>query len=296
MGRVFSYARVSTDKQDNSLDVQETKLRAASTERGWEFGKEVPCPGGTISSFFTDESCTSKIPLAERAGGGAMVRLLQKGDTVLVTKIDRAFRSIAELAYWVDEFTERGVTLVLVDQHLDTSDKYGRTFIYFLGVFAQFEREILAERTAEALAERRRQGKRTTQDPRVGYKFVKTGAYKKDGRPEFIEVPDQRIQWLAGQARKMVSGELDGQCYSKEVIAKHLNDLHDQGMDTKRCRLVMKKKKTGPNKGQPCRDDKGHVIYEEVPIDWSETAIERLLNLAAQLQAPVPSASEDRRA
>jgi len=84
---------------------------------------------------------------------------MRAGDTLLVTRIDRLARSLHDLSSIVRELEAKGVSLKATDQPIDTSTPSGRAFLQMLGVFAEFETAIRAERQAEGIAKAKRAGK-----------------------------------------------------------------------------------------------------------------------------------------
>ena len=75
---------------------------------------------------------------------------------VVVTKLDRATRSLKDLAEIIETFEHHQVAFVSLGESIDTSTATGRMFVNFLGLLAQFERERIGERTSEVLASKRR--------------------------------------------------------------------------------------------------------------------------------------------
>lgn len=136
-GQLYGYARVSTIDQD--LTIQEAALKAA----GCTIIRSEKKTGTTKSG--RDELQT-------------LMAFTRKGDTILVTRIDRLARSIADLAAIVRELEERGVTLKATEQPIDTSSAAGRAFLQMLGVFAEFETAIRKERQLEGIAKAKAEG------------------------------------------------------------------------------------------------------------------------------------------
>lgn len=136
-GQLYGYARVSTSDQD--LAIQEVALRAA---------------GCTIIRSEKKSGTTT--------GGRDELRTLldftRTGDTVLVTRVDRLARSIADLDAIVKELESRGVALKATEQPIDTSSAAGRAFLQMLGVFAEFETAIRRERQLEGIAKAKAEG------------------------------------------------------------------------------------------------------------------------------------------
>ena len=96
-----------------------------------------------------------------------------KVDCVIVYKIDRLSRSLADFARIMDTFDKHGVTLVSVTQHFNTTSSMGRLTLNILLSFAQFEREIISERTRDKIGAMRRRGKHWGGTPVLGYDVVR---------------------------------------------------------------------------------------------------------------------------
>ena len=97
---------------------------------------------------------------------------------VLIAKLDRCARPVADLAQLIDTFTRRGVALISVAESLDTSSAGGRLVVNVLGAAAQWEREATAERTSAALQILKAQGRATGGVAPFGFQFI-------DGRREW---------------------------------------------------------------------------------------------------------------
>lgn len=134
---IFGYARVSTDDQDCSI--QEAALLAAGC--------------ATIRS--EKKSGTS---MAGRAELDTLLSFLRKGDTLMVTRIDRLARSVADLERIVAQLKGRGAHLRATEQPIDTSTPAGIAFLQMLAVFAQFETAIRRERQMEGIAKAKAAG------------------------------------------------------------------------------------------------------------------------------------------
>src|SRR5947209_13581626 len=134
---IIGYARVSTTDQD--LALQKAALKAA----------------GCTTIRAEKQSGTST---AGRAELRTILDFVQSGDTLVVTRIDRLARSIADLASIVAELTEKGVTLKATEQPIDTGSAAGRAFLQMLGVFAEFETAIRKERQMEGIAAAKERG------------------------------------------------------------------------------------------------------------------------------------------
>ena len=112
-------------------------------------------------------------------------------DCVVVYKVDRLSRSLLDFARLIEMFDERGVSFVSVTQDFNTRSSLGRLTLNLLFTFAQFEREIIGERTRDKLSAARRKGKWTGGCPVPGYDLDPLG--------KGLRVNDAE----AGQVRRM---------------------------------------------------------------------------------------------
>ena len=152
--RVAIYARCST--QDQTVDLQLDALRDYASARGFE-----------ITDEYVDEGVSgarAKRPALDRLRADAHRR---RFDAVLVWKLDRLGRSLSHLIRAVDQLGSAGVDLIsLGDPGLDTTAPSGRLMFHVMGAIAEFERDLIRERTRAGMAAARRRGKRLGR-PRV---------------------------------------------------------------------------------------------------------------------------------
>lgn len=87
-----------------------------------------------------------------------VLSFLRKGDTLVVARIDRLARSLADLAALVRELEEKGVSLKATEQPVETSSAAGKAFLGMLGVFAEFETNLRRERQMEGIAKAKAAG------------------------------------------------------------------------------------------------------------------------------------------
>ncbi|MBA3470396.1 MAG: recombinase family protein [Herpetosiphonaceae bacterium] len=88
----------------------------------------------------------------------ACLQYVRRGDTLVVTKLDRLARSTLHLCQLAETLHHKGVALRVLDQAIDTSDATGRLLFHMLGAIAQFETEIRAERQLDGIANARARG------------------------------------------------------------------------------------------------------------------------------------------
>lgn len=91
-------------------------------------------------------------------------------DMVVVYKVDRLSRSLLDFARLMEKFEKKSIGFVSITQHFDTSTSMGRLVLNVLLSFAQFERELISERTRDKIAAARRRGKWTGGPPVLGYR------------------------------------------------------------------------------------------------------------------------------
>jgi site-specific DNA recombinase len=164
--RCAIYTRKSTDegldRDFNSLDNQreaaENYIRSQRGE-GWDVLADRYDDGGFSGGNIERPALRRLLSDIEAS----------KIDRVIVYKIDRLSRSLLDFARLADLFEEHGVSIVSVTQQMDTATSMGRLTLNMLLSFAQFEREMIADRTRDKMSAARRRGKWTGGMPPLGY-------------------------------------------------------------------------------------------------------------------------------
>lgn len=136
--RLFGYGRVSTNQQ--SLDIQIESLRNA---------------GASSSRIFTDKATGSN---TNREGLNLLKVKVEKGDVILVTKLDRLGRDTADMIQLIKEFDEIGVSIRFIDDGISTEGTMGKMVVTILSAVAQAERHRILERTNEGRLEAKSKG------------------------------------------------------------------------------------------------------------------------------------------
>lgn len=144
MFRVGLYARVSTHDQ-KTLPMQIRAMREYTSKRGWEIAVHIK----EVGSGAVERELREKLMAAARR---------REIDVVLVWRLDRWGRSLADLVVTLKELAELGVGFVSLTEALDLTTPTGRAMAGLLSVFSEFERDILRERVRAGLAEARRKG------------------------------------------------------------------------------------------------------------------------------------------
>jgi DNA invertase Pin-like site-specific DNA recombinase len=134
---LIGYARVST--LDQTLALQEDALQAAGCEQ-----------------LYTD---TASGALTDRPGLTQALSHLRPGDTLVVWRLDRLGRSLKHLIETVTALSDRGVGFRSLQEQIDTTTSGGKLIFHVFGALAEFERDIIRERTHAGLAAARARGR-----------------------------------------------------------------------------------------------------------------------------------------
>jgi site-specific DNA recombinase len=167
--RCAIYARKSTqdglEQEFNSLDAQRESAEAyiaSQRSAGWVAIQESYADGG-FSGATTDRPALKRLLTDIEAG---------KIDAVVTYKIDRLSRSLSDFAALMAFFEKHGVAFVSVTQQFASNTSMGKLTLHILMSFAQFEREVIAERTRDKIAATRKRGLFVTGKPILGYDLV----------------------------------------------------------------------------------------------------------------------------
>ena len=166
----IGYARVST--QDQNFELQEDALKNSGCEL-----------------IFKEKVSGSK---ADRPELGRLIEHLRKGDIVVVYKLDRLGRSLKHLLELVDLFNRKEVGLQSISDSIDTTTPQGRLFFNISASFAEFEKDLIRERTKAGLdaarARGRKGGRRQGMSKEAEQKAILAETYYKEGKMSVIEI------------------------------------------------------------------------------------------------------------
>lgn len=135
----IGYARVSTNQQQDSLEAQQQALKAYGCEK-----------------IYTDQISGAR---TDRPGLKAALAYARENDSIVVTRLDRLGRSTVDILRTVQDLDNRGITIEALDTQLDTRTPAGKLVLSVLASMAEFERDLIVERTREGLAHARAQGR-----------------------------------------------------------------------------------------------------------------------------------------
>lgn len=131
----IGYARVSTTNQDLSLQLSSLN--------------KIGC-----DKIF----CEKKSAFKERSEFDKMMSMVRTGDIIVVWKLDRLARSMKQLLAILETFNKLDIDLICIDGKIDTTSAQGRLMYTITAAFAQFERDLIVERTKAGLEEARKRG------------------------------------------------------------------------------------------------------------------------------------------
>ena len=155
---LIGYARVSTNEQN--LDLQRDALRKA---------------GVSAKNIFTDKITGTK---AERIGLTQALTHLREGDTLVVWRLDRLGRSLKHLIETITKLQQEHIAFQSITENINTSTATGQLVFHIFGALAEFERNLIRERTIAGLESARARG-RLGGRPKLKATFAKVAMAKK---------------------------------------------------------------------------------------------------------------------
>jgi DNA invertase Pin-like site-specific DNA recombinase len=186
--RVLGYSRVSTSKQDVSPEVQHKMAKA------WYDSQVIAgtWPNGSEWLDMLFDEVSSKINLLERPKGQLIPTILERGDVLIISRSDRAFRSAADCEYALTQLAGAGIRVVFLNLPIDTGTAEGMLMASVMAAFSRYEREAIRWRTKAALDRMKAEGY-CTNKPHAGWMLR---GPKKPGVRRKI-VPDNRYRQIA---------------------------------------------------------------------------------------------------
>jgi len=191
---VIGYARVSTDEQH--LDLQRDALKDAGCAR-----------------IFEDEGLSAVARV--RPGFKLAMEMLCPGDTLVVWKMDRAFRSLRHALDFLETLEKQGIEFRSLTEQIDTTTPAGKLIYRIINALAEFERDLNSERTKAGMEAARKRGKRVGRPPKLTRKQVQRAAKELSDNPELS---------LAALAKEL---RVSARTLKREIAAnrtEHLNE------------------------------------------------------------------------
>lgn len=142
MSRIIGYARVSTD--DQKLDLQQQAIEKYATEKALDH------------IMYVEKVSTRRVDRTELENA---IKAAAAGDVFVVYKLDRLARSTKELYQLTERLKDKGAEFVSIHDSFDTTTPTGKAMFGMLAVFAEFERDIIQQRTLAGLEAARKRGK-----------------------------------------------------------------------------------------------------------------------------------------
>jgi DNA invertase Pin-like site-specific DNA recombinase len=208
----FGYIRVSTDRQDLSVDAQENFIRTYAEHKG------LPAP-----QIETDADWSGRVELAGRPGGKALLTAIEQECAthevhLIVPKLTRFGRNTVDVSLNAERLNRWGVTLHFLDLNVDTRTPMGRAFMQIAAVFAELEVAFTTERIRDALNVKKSRNEVCGQ-PCFGWDAVPNGKTTRTGVAIRVHVDNPVEQaWLLKMKHWR---EVEGLSYKR--IADRLN-------------------------------------------------------------------------
>lgn len=213
-GRTHAYTRVSTDDQRDSLLTQLDMIGAEISRRRLPLLQE--------ENIYIDEDVSGKTPFVDRPAGKRLLQSVQKGDTVLVTKVNRLGRRASKVLWAVDMIEELGAKLIVLDffgMQYESGSPLAKLLMTMLAGIAEWQRHEMLQAVKETNEWRRKMNLPCGgQHPRWGFRMEQyVDAQGKSQRRLVPNPKEQRILHIAQLHRAR------GETY--QTIADHLESL-----------------------------------------------------------------------
>ena len=227
--RCAIYTRKSTEEgleqEFNSLDAQSESCAAyilSQAGEGWEDARRIYSDGGILGGHM------------ERLGLKDMLSDIEAGhiDVIVVYKVDRLTRSLADFAKLVEIFDAHDVSFVSVTQAFNTTNSMGRLTLNVLLSFAQFEREVTAERIRDKIAASKKKGKWMGGLVPLGYDVIDKKLIVNDREAKVIRLIFETFQTLGSVSK--VKQELDQQGITTKVRYRKNRGLISSDKDSQK--------------------------------------------------------------
>jgi DNA invertase Pin-like site-specific DNA recombinase len=190
--KCWGYCRASTVDQEDTLHIQE-----AATRRAWEYRYQEK--GIEWCGTFVDRGVSGEIPFRSRPAGQLLMRELEAGDIVIVTKLDRGFRDVRDCLDTVEFFGQLRIGLLMLDLEADTTTAIGKLIVTIAAAVSAFERERISERMREFQAKRRAEGRPSVGNAPYGFKCIGKKGHKKFAPDEYTRSVGRLIvEWMRG--------------------------------------------------------------------------------------------------
>jgi site-specific DNA recombinase len=201
MNEAIGYVRVSSDEQaDSGLGLQAQRQRILTF-----------CALKTLrlADVYEDAGVSGGKPLASRPAGSRLLNAARRGKVVVVVaKLDRLFRSVADAASVIADFDKKGIELVALAEGFDMTNPYGRAMAQMASIFAELERAMIRERTRSAMDVKRSRGQRISGHAPFGWDFGPDGSLVANAREQMVIAWMRRLR-AEGLSYRGIAARLD---------------------------------------------------------------------------------------
>jgi site-specific DNA recombinase len=195
------YTRVSTTTQaleGVSMDAQEAKARAWAEGNGYE-----------LANLYTDAGISGKRATNRPGLQAALAEVCsQPGNVLVVYSLSRLARSTRDAIWIADRIEKAGADLVSLTERIDTTSAAGKMVFRMLAVLAEFERDLVSERTKAALAHKAAKGERIGEIP-FGFTVANDGVKLLSDPTEQATLADLRSMRTAGMSWQQIADEMN---------------------------------------------------------------------------------------
>jgi DNA invertase Pin-like site-specific DNA recombinase len=202
MNDAIGYVRVSTEEQADSglgLEAQQQRIAAFCAMKGLR-----------LIETFSDAGVSGGKALATRPAGSQLLQAARQGRVVVVAKLDRMFRSVADAANVIADFDKKGIELIAIAEGFDMTSPYGRAMAQMASVFAELERAMIRERTRSAMSVKRSRGERISGHAPFGWDFGPYGHLIENLREQKIIARIRRLR-ARGLSYRGIAARLDAE-------------------------------------------------------------------------------------
>jgi len=207
--RAYGYIRVSSVEQikGTSLAEQERQIESYAALKGID-----------LLNIIIDPAIKGEIPIHQRPQGKLLVEAIDNGsiDTVIICKLDRAFRSASDCLNKVEEWEKKTISLHILNisgQSVDTSSPMGKFFITMMAGAAELEKNLIKERCCNGREARRGEGKIIGSLP-YGYRLGHDGKTLIEKPIEQEALHLIRKLKASGRSLRAIAAELNAQGYT----------------------------------------------------------------------------------
>src|SRR6516164_4929825 len=203
MNDALGYIRVSSEEQADSglgLEAQRQRIAAYCNLKVLH-----------LAEVFEDPGISGGKPLASRPAGGKLLAAAKNSKSfVIVSKLVRLFRSVADAANVIADFDRKGIRLVSIAESFDMSSPYGRAMAQMASVFAELERAMIRERTRSAMSVKRSRGERISGHAPYGWDFGRGGLLVENASEQGI-IARMRRMHVEGMSYRGIAVRLDSE-------------------------------------------------------------------------------------